>query len=249
MKMQLHFSIMSLTLIGFGFLNATWIIDVKHDFIKIDNNLFTSRHEVTNAEYNEFLKSLLNEQQWDEHALCIYDSTQWLKKLSNAETKPLALSYHSNKRYDNYPIVNITADGAYGYCRWLTEKYNNNPKRKYKKVIFRLPSEQEWMKMIANDTKNSTHNNYNIKTKNQSNGIYDHVSDGGLFTTASSQYKPNNKGVFDVIGNVAEITAEGYLKGGSWDNELAECSSEKRQNYNLPDPRVGFRIFMEIIEK
>jgi hypothetical protein len=48
--MQLHFSIMSLTLIGFGFLSASRIIDVKHDFVKIDNNLFTSRHEVTNAD-------------------------------------------------------------------------------------------------------------------------------------------------------------------------------------------------------
>ncbi|MBT3800251.1 MAG: SUMF1/EgtB/PvdO family nonheme iron enzyme, partial [Bacteroidetes bacterium] len=30
------------------------------------------------------------------------------------------------------------------FCNWLTDKYNISPKRKFKKVIFRLPTESEW---------------------------------------------------------------------------------------------------------
>jgi hypothetical protein len=38
-------------------------------------------------------------------------------------------------------------------------------------------------------------------------------------------------------------------KGGSWDNFIDECTVEKSQTYDGPDPRIGFRIFMEVVEE
>ena len=55
--------------------------------------------------------------------------------------------------------------------------------------------------------------------------------------------------IYDVIGNVSEMTSDGKQKGGSWDNYPEECTVDKTQSYTLPDPRVGFRVIMEIIEK
>ena len=48
---------------------------------------------------------------------------------------------------------------------------------------------------------------------------------------------------------MAEYTSDDKIKGGSWDNFIEECLIDKTQNYSVPDPRVGFRLVMEIIEK
>ncbi|WP_162794245.1 hypothetical protein [Runella rosea] len=45
------------------------------------------------------------------------------------------------------------------------------------------------------------------------------------------------------------MTDSGIIKGGSWADYLEDSTVEKSQNYPLPDPRVGFRVVMEIIEK
>ncbi len=71
----------------------------------------------------------------------------------------------------------------------------------------------------------------------------------GNARTRSGHYKANNLGIFDIIGNVSEITQSGLQKGGSWDNYLEECTIDKTQNYELPDPRIGFRVVMEVIEE
>jgi hypothetical protein len=55
--------------------------------------------------------------------------------------------YHSHPGYDLYPAVNISAEAANLYCAWLTEKYNEKPNGKFKKVTFRIPTEKEWKKL------------------------------------------------------------------------------------------------------
>ena len=37
---------------------------------------------------------------------------------------------------------------------------------------------------------------------------------------------------------------EEHLKGGSWENTI-----DKTQFFTLPDPRVGFRVNMEMVEE
>jgi formylglycine-generating enzyme required for sulfatase activity len=73
--------------------------------------------------------------------------------------------------------------------------------------------------------------------------------DKGFLMMARGSYKPNKLGIFDVIGNVGEMTLDGKIKGESWDNYIEECGIDKVQNYELPDPRVGCRIVMEVIER
>ena len=52
-------------------------------------------------------------------------------------------NYFSDKRYNDYPVVNITAEGAELYCKWLSNltKTNNG------KIVARLPYENEWIKV------------------------------------------------------------------------------------------------------
>jgi len=234
-------------------------------FVKFENGLFVSKYELTNAEYNLFLTDVRKNASNDEITNLLPDSTMWVKSFSYSYNEPFKNLYHWHPAYNNYPVVNLKKEGIESYCIWLTEKYNTNPKRDYKKVIFRLPTESEWMqfskplpdhrlpwygnfayKMDKNNTPCAL---ANIKVKDYTTNSYDFVFDGGLITLSVGKYEPNSLGLFDIIGNVAEYTSDDKIKGGSWDSTLNECFIDKSQEYPLTDPRVGFRLVMEVIEK
>lgn len=243
--------------------------NIKRDFVRFEyvsysskkNVLYFSKHEVTNNEYNEFLSDLKAKSQTD-YLENLIDSSQWKIKFPNSSySEILSNAYHTHPGYGDYPVVNITLESAKRYCEWLTDCYNKNSKKQFSKVRFRLPSESEWQ-MIANPLPGHNlpwYGNFpytddgktiraNIKIKDAISGGANYIFDKGLVTLKAGQYLPNNLGIFDIIGNVSEMTDEGNLKGGSWDSFIEESSIEKSQTYSLPDPRVGFRVIMEVIE-
>lgn len=235
----------------------------KPAYVRFDNNLFVSSTEVTNQDYGLFLQDLKFKNQSD-FSKFNYDSTLWVKKLPNAYSEPFMKNYHSHPAFDQYPIVNISMEAAMMYCYWLTETYNNDSKRKCKKVLFRLPTEAEWMKFatplpghnlpwygnLPYVESNISSFLANVKLKDFSQaGKVDYVSDGGFIAQVVGNYRQNKLGLYDIIGNVSEMTSDGKLKGGSWDNFLEESTIEKTQAFELPDPRVGFRVVMEVLEE
>lgn len=261
MKRQKIFYAMTIVIVAIVSISAARIPYIK-DYVRFNDNLYAQCHEVTNKEYREFLMDLKTNNQTDKYNKCLYDSIQWVRKFTGSYTEPFQISYHSHPAYDNYPIVNITPGAAKSYCEWLTAKYNSEVKRKYKKVTFRLPDENEWKKLASPQAENNLpwkgNSNLsedgktycsNIKVKDPKTNEDNYVVDGGLTALIVSHYKPNDLGIYDVIGNVCEMTQEGKQKGGSWDNYLEECKVDKTQNFSLPDPRVGFRVVMEIIEE
>jgi formylglycine-generating enzyme required for sulfatase activity len=57
----------------------------------------------------------------------------------------------------------------------------------------------------------------------------------------------NNYGLYNMIGNVAELVKEkGITKGGSYRDNLVECSIDKKGEYIGASPTVGFRTVCEI---
>jgi formylglycine-generating enzyme required for sulfatase activity len=73
--------------------------------------------------------------------------------------------------------------------------------------------------------------------------------DGGFHTVKSESYAPNPLGIYNTFGNVAEMTnTKGIIKGGSWADLFSECMFDKNVTYAAPDPRVGFRIMMEVVQ-
>jgi formylglycine-generating enzyme required for sulfatase activity len=74
--------------------------------------------------------------------------------------------------------------------------------------------------------------------------------DGWAAMAPTKTYFPNDIGLYDVVGNVAEmINEKGKACGGSWNHAPAESTFKSINNYSNPDAAVGFRVFMEIIEK
>jgi len=74
--------------------------------------------------------------------------------------------------------------------------------------------------------------------------------DGFAAMSPTKAYFPNDIGLYDVVGNVAEmINEKGKACGGSWNHSPSESTIRSVNNYTNPDAAVGFRVFMEIIEK
>lgn len=232
--------------------------EIEKNLAKLDSKTFIGKYEVSNAEYNQFLSNLLRSRQDDFYNLNLYDSTHWAKKFTNAFNEPMVNNYHWHPAFSTYPIVNITYEAAINYCAWLTSQYNSQRKRAYTQVLFRLPTEEEW-KLAAtsgNPKNNSCFENgsvtndkkcylANLKVKEG-----DFFSDGSFYTASIDTYAPNKYGLYNTIGNVAEmINKKGVALGGSWYHTYEESVFTKTQKYTGPDPGIGFRIVMEVIQE
>jgi formylglycine-generating enzyme required for sulfatase activity len=65
-------------------------------------------------------------------------------------------------------------------------------------------------------------------------------------TSPVKSYFPNKIGVYNLIGNVAEmISEEGIAKGGSWINKPEEVSVTEDFHYTKPSDWLGFRCVCE----
>lgn len=57
----------------------------------------------------------------------------------------------------------------------------------------------------------------------------------------------NDYGIYNMIGNVAELVDEnGIAKGGSFRDELSNSKITDRRNYNAPTDDIGFRCICEV---
>jgi len=67
-------------------------------------------------------------------------------------------------------------------------------------------------------------------------------------TVPVKSYLPNNKGMYNVCGNVAEMTMNPEItKGGSFLKYPEDCAiHDTRALYNIPNRDVGFRVFMKV---
>jgi len=240
------------------------VMDLKtleKNMIPVKGTIYLDKYEVTNGDYNKFLNNLKLSGQTELYQLALYDSTQWTKgKFAEASfNDPMMNLYHWHPAYENYPAVCISYEGAKAYCEWLTKQYNLQRKRTYTQVVFRLPTELEWKtaagsgdpKAITpfpnNDIKAGDNKHYLGNIRVSKDRFFD---DGGFHQVNVKSYDPNKMGFFNTLGNVSEMTnTKGTALGGSWYNLFEECTFDKTQTYSNPDPGIGFRVVMEIIEK
>ncbi len=104
--------------------------------------LYFASTEVSNVQYRDYTE-WIRENRPDELEAVLPDTTGWRKHLAFGD--PFMLYYFRHPAYNDYPVVNVSHAQAKAYMNWLTEQYNQSPDRKYKQVIFRLPSEAEWV--------------------------------------------------------------------------------------------------------
>jgi formylglycine-generating enzyme required for sulfatase activity len=224
------------------------------NFLQINKTLYAAELELTNDKYKEFLGEIIisNPEKYD---LCKIDTSVWIKHF--AEYGLLASKYSENKKFSDYPVVGISWFAANEYCKWLTEIAETELKSL--KCQIRLPTETEWKSMIANpdplgfdvpcpngyDTTVNMFcfNHYVLDSAKE-------AKDGGYFPVMVNSYWPNAFGIFNLHGNVAEMTSDKTIcKGGGWNDSFNDCSLFTRKYYPLPSAEVGVRLVAVISDR
>ena len=254
-------------LMSFSYLSSS---QVPIDYVKVKGTFYISKYEVSNSDYKKYLTYLVQTEQVKLYLQSIPDTNLWLK--INA---PYVSNYFSYPNYSNYPLVGITYENAVGYCRWLSEEYNSNKKRKHKKVLFRLPTDEEW-KYAANGGDNNKIYSWDfpylidrkkgymcnflrlgdnviayddtLKTYGVKYLKYPDPADKAAIPGPIRNYSPNQFGIYNMCGNVAEMVQEkGIAKGGSYSDPGYDVRIASIKKYTSSSVQIGFRVAMEIL--
>src|SRR5688572_9826437 len=158
---------------------------IQQTMTRVNDSLYVCRYEVSNSEYRNFLESLKEREAVLAEKYRI-DSTRW-------GNDAMARYYHSHPAYKNYPVVTISYEAASAYCNWLSDQYNSDPKRKFNKVKFFLPSEEIWMAVANGGNKNKMYpwSSFYLRNKNgQFLCNFRHLGDQSItYDETTKQYK------------------------------------------------------------
>ncbi|NOQ71315.1 MAG: SUMF1/EgtB/PvdO family nonheme iron enzyme [Crocinitomix sp.] len=106
------------------------------------DNYFMKKGEVTNSDYLAFL-NYCRTKDTSTYVKALPDTLVWRTPL--AYNEPYVEYYLRHPSYQTYPVVGVSYQQAKLFCEWLTKKYNQNPERVFKKVVYRLPTQYEWV--------------------------------------------------------------------------------------------------------
>jgi gliding motility-associated lipoprotein GldK len=148
------------------------------------------------------------------------DTLVWLRDFPNSYNEPFALRYFEHPAFDDYPVVGVTWRQATAFCAWRTKLMREYCK-KTKRVIpqdYRLPTEAEWEYAARGGLDGGKYPWGGIYTYDMT-GCYRanflpqrsrYGLDGGGKTLPVGSFQPNDFGLFDMAGNVAEWTVSAY---------------------------------------
>lgn len=239
------------------------------------NSFYISRFEVSNAEYKLFLNYLRSEGKSEILSACLVDSTAWRR--SSNYNEPYVQYYFSHPAYSNYPVVNVSYDAALLYANWYAGIVQKELGSGYVvKGALPTGSEwiraargnnhsfvYAWGGPYLYNSKNIALCNFmqfgdhciqtNQKTGEMSivrkgaPGVTAPMSDNADIMAPVNSYFPNESGIYNMNGNVAEMLSDrGVAAGGSWMSTGYDVRNESTVNYDRPAPDVGFRPVLYI---
>ena len=172
------------------------------------------------------------------------DETTWINDFRNAYNEPYLRMYFNHPGYDDYPVVGVSWEQANAFCEWRTNmlKKSMNIPPGIPVEPFRLPTEGEW-EYAARAGKSE--NKYPWSTEglkdskdcfmaNFKPGDGNYTEDGHLITARVGSFAPNEFGLYDMAGNVAEWTSTVYYESGP--KQMSDINPELRYNAAIEDP-------------
>lgn len=148
------------------------------------------------------------------------DTLCWMSDFTYSHNEPLTRQYFWHPAYDDYPVVGISWKQAEAFCAWRTclkDAYQLSigeaPLQQY-----RLPTEAEWeyasrggLPMLPYPWGGDYARNIEgcfVANFKPMRGSYS--DDGGNHTVMCGSYQPNEFGLYDMAGNVAEWTIDRF---------------------------------------
>jgi gliding motility-associated lipoprotein GldK len=152
-----------------------------------------------------------------EETINVYpDTLVWVHDYTYSYNEPLAENYFWHPAYDDYPVVGVTWGQAVAFNAWRTQIMNEWRQQEGQTYIqkFRLPSEAEW-EYAARGGRNLApypwggpyiRNEQGCVLANFKPMRGDYVEDANAYTAPVESYSPNDYGLYNMSGNVAEWT-------------------------------------------
>lgn len=148
------------------------------------------------------------------------DEMVWIRDFTYSYNEPMTRTYFTHPAYDDYPVVGVTWDQCNAFCAWRTIMWNNFRATKKQAPLdyFRLPTEYEW-EYAARGGRNLSpypwggpyiRNTKGCLLANFKPGRGNYPEDGGFYTVNAKSYWPNDYGLYNMAGNVAEWTSTAY---------------------------------------
>jgi formylglycine-generating enzyme required for sulfatase activity len=228
--------------------------------------VYFAKYPVTNKQYRRFIDYLAGKKNMQEalsvlppkefaqsllaKAQSIPDFVSYLEQNPKQWADKLRSGYDNEKRFngEDQPVVVVTWFAATAYCHWLTEMQRAEGRGKSQKLVYKLPSEEEWEWAASggkrkypwgDDGPDETRANYGQKV--------------GQTTPVGAYPKgATPDGLMDMAGDVWEWMENLYqedkrwraLRGGSWGVTAGNlpCAARGGSNPGGGNYGVGFRV-------
>jgi sulfatase modifying factor 1 len=156
-----------------------------------------------------------------EKTIKIYpDTLVWIRDFTYSYNEPMTRQYFYHPKYDDYPVVGVSWHQANAFCNWRTRWLNRYWESQEMPITeyFRLPTEYEWEFAARGGRDNNmypwggpyTRNSKGCLLANFKPNRGNYMSDGGLYPVRADSYFPNDYGLYNMAGNVAEWTISAY---------------------------------------
>ncbi|MBM3419548.1 MAG: gliding motility-associated lipoprotein [Bacteroidetes bacterium] len=148
------------------------------------------------------------------------DTLCWIRDFTYSYNDPMATLYFWHPSYDNYPVVGVSWIQARAFSVWRTEFMNNDLRSQGLPGVhdYRLPLETEWEFAARGGLDLSMYpwggpyaRNYEgcfLANFKPLRGNY--IDDGSVYSARVASYEPNEYGLYDMSGNVAEWTITAF---------------------------------------
>ncbi|MDG2341546.1 MAG: SUMF1/EgtB/PvdO family nonheme iron enzyme [Cytophagales bacterium] len=222
--------------------------------------------EITNDEYRQFIQFIEENPDYelsegmtldkDVPGSVYPDTTVWTSDFTHHYGDPLLAYYWDHPAFDEYPVVGVSWEAASEFARWRTKLLNDYRKEEGQLPFpsFRLPTEAEWEYAARGGRDNVkypwgnpyTRNSRGCVLANFKPGRGNYVDDGYAYTSPVGVFFPNDFGLYDMSGNVAEWCRDSYTDSYNpivWDlNPIYIGEDTNRNNIidedEIPDKKV-----------
>lgn len=170
------------------------------------------------------------------------DTLCWIADFTYSFNEPWTQMYFWHPGYDEYPVVGVNWKQATAFSIWRSQLLNNYLRSKGEPEVmdYRLPTEAEWEYAARGGIQNGVYPWGGLYTRNDKGcflanfkplrGRY--TDDGGATTMVTASFAPNDYGLYDMSGNVAEWTS------GAFDESAYSFTHDFNPTYKynaLPD--------------
>lgn len=240
----------------------------KMPFVHIGKtNLYAGKFEVSNVDYLCFLNWTRKTKGEAEYEKNLPDTLVWRTPLGYAEKY---INYYlRHPAFRDYPVVGVSYEQVLSFCEYFSTDINEWLEDKHvKKIRFRLPTEEEWEVAARGGQLEGTIFPWGTESIRSEKGKYKggmlancsrgsgdfmgfagSLNDGWDVTCQVGSYWSNNFGIYQMVGNVAEMVAEKSIcKGGAWNKGSHKLVISSRDTFEVAASWVGFRVFAEIEE-